>query len=176
MDPTAAVAPERVYDTLADRQPGRIGAFTGLVPVFNAGDWLLRGWNDFVLGFDAQRQQRLLRPFGLDRIGGSGLILLLAAVAGLALAWMVWLLARGEREPDPLLRAWHRLGRRYARSGRGRGMHEPAQVWAERVAADVPAAGEHLRLLSRRFSAARYAGIEPAELRRLLRDLARHRP
>jgi hypothetical protein len=165
-----------VFDTLADRQPGRFGAFDGLVPVFNAGDWLLRGWNDFVLGFNAQRQQQLLRPFGLERIGGRGLILMFAAIAALALAWMAWLIARGEREKDPLLRAWHRLDGRYARRGQGRGIHEPAMAWAARVAADVPSAGEHLRSLSRRFSDARYAAVEPGELRRLLRDLATHRP
>lgn len=176
VDPTAAVAPERVFDTLADRQPGRIGAFDGLVPVFNASDWLRRGWNDFVLGYDAQRQQRLFNPFGVDRIGSRELILLFTTIATLALAWMAWLIARGEREKDPLLRAWHRLGRRYSRQGRGREMHEPAQAWAERVAADVPRAGEHLRALSRRFSDARYAAVEPAALRRLLRDLAAHRP
>ena len=176
VDPTAAVAPERVYDTLADRRPGRIGQFNGFVPVFDAGDWLLRGWNDFVLGFDADRQQRLLGPLGLKRFGSHGLILLFAAIAALALAWMAWLIARGEREKDPLLRAWHRLDRRYARRGRGRDLHEPAQAWAKRVSADIPSAGEHLLALSRRFSAARYAAVEPAELRRLLRDLAAHRP
>ena len=176
VDPTAAVAPERVFDTLADRQPGKIGDFDGLVPVFNAGDWLRRGWNDFVLGFDAQRQQRLLRPLGLGDIGSRGLILLFAAIASLALAWMAWLISRGEREKDPLLRAWRRLGARYARRGRGRGMHEPAAAWAGRVAADTPGAGEHLHALSRRFSDARYAGVEPGELRRLLHDLRRHRP
>ena len=176
IDPTAAVAPERVFDTLADRQPGRIGAFDGMVPIFNMSDWLRRGWNDFVLGFNAQRQQQLFSPFGLDKIGSRGLILLFAAIATLALGWMAWLISRGEREQDPLLRAWHRLGRRYARQGHGRGMHEPAQAWAERVAADVPKAGEPLRTLSQRFSNARYAGIKLGELRRLLRDLAAHRP
>lgn len=176
VDPTAAVAPERIFDTLADRQPGRIGDFAGLVPMFDAGDWLLRGWNDFVLGFDAQRQQQLLRPLGLEHLGSRELILLFAALAALALAWMAWLISRGEHEKDPLLRAWRRLDRRYARSGRGRGMHEPAQAWAERVAADVPRAGEHLRTLSRRFSDARYAGTDSLAIRKLLQDLAAHRP
>ncbi|RZI86036.1 MAG: DUF3488 domain-containing protein [Rubrivivax sp.] len=176
VDPTAAVAPDRVFDTIAERRPGQIGAFEGFVPLFNASDWLRRGWNDFVIGFDAQRQQRLLRPLGLDRIGSRELILLFAAIAALALAWMAWLIARGEREKDPLLRAWHQLGRRYARRGGARDMHETAEAWAERVAADVPRAGEHLRTLSRRFSDARYAAVEPGALRQLLRDLATHRP
>lgn len=176
VDPTAAVAPERVFDTIADRQPGRIGAFDGLVPMFNASDWLRRGWNDFVLGYDAQRQQRLLNPFGGGRLGSRELILVFTVISGLALAWMAWLIARGERERDPLLRAWHRLGLRYARRGRGREMHEPAKAWAERVGADVPSAGEPLQALSRRFSDARYAVIEPGALRKLLHDLAAHRP
>ena len=144
--------------------------------MFNAGDWLRRGWNDFVLGFNAQRQQTLLKHLGLERLGAGALVALFAAIAALALAWMAWLIARGEREKDPLLRAWHRLDRRYARRGRGRDLHEPAQAWAKRVSADIPSAGEHLLALSRRFSAARYAAVEPAELRRLLRDLAAHRP
>src|SRR5690606_40972419 len=69
-----------VYDTLADRQPGRIGGFTALVPVFNLGDWMRRGWNDFVLGFDANRQRDLLKPLGLDQLGVRELTLLFAAV------------------------------------------------------------------------------------------------
>ncbi len=180
IDPTAAVAPERVYDTLADRQPGRIGNFTGLVPMFNASDWMRRGWNDFVLGYNAQRQQRLLDPFGMDNLGLRGLILIFAAIAGLALAWMAWLIARGERERDPLLRAWRRLGARYVRIGQGRLTHEPAQAWAERAGADVPRAGQQLRSLSERFSNARYAeagksGANDA-LRSLLQDIDAHRP
>jgi len=179
MDPTAAVAPERVYDTLADRQPGRIGSFTGLVPMFNASDWLRRGWNDFVLGYSMQRQQDLLDAFGMDRLGTRGLILLFALIAGLALAWMAWLIARGERERDPLLRAWRRLGARYVRIGRGRFAHEPAQTWAERTGADVAKAGTPLRSLSQRFSNARYAGpgtVEAEDVRALVHDIDAHRP
>ncbi|HEY1069414.1 MAG TPA: DUF3488 and transglutaminase-like domain-containing protein, partial [Thermomonas sp.] len=136
VDPTAAVAPERVFDTIADRRPGRIAGLDALVPMFNAGDWLRRGWNDFVLGFNAQRQQSLLKPLGLEKLGAGGLAALFAALAGLALAWMAWRISRGERERDPLLRAWHRLEGRYRRLGRGRAPHEPPRQWAARVAAD----------------------------------------
>ena len=176
LDPTAAVAPENVYDTIADRQPGRVGNFTALVPMFNAGDWLRRGWNDFVLGFNAQRQQSLLAKLGLGRLQPMHLGLLFAAMAGLSLAWMAWLLARGERERDPLLRAWHALERRYRRVGLGRQPHEGARAWARRAAADRPRAGDHLAVLAERFSDARYAPPGREDLRALLRDLARHRP
>jgi len=177
VDPTAAVAPERVYDTIADRQPGRLAGLDALVPMFNAGDWLRRGWNDFVLGFNAQRQQSLLKPLGLDRLGAGALVALFAAIAALALAWMAWLIARGERQRDPLLRAWHALEARYRRLGRGRAAHEPALAWAIRVAADSPRAGQHLATLAARFNLARYAPTgNRAALVALLRDLRAHRP
>jgi transglutaminase-like putative cysteine protease len=179
VDPTAAVAPERIYDTIDDRAGGGFGA--RLAPVFDMGDWLRRGWNDFVLGFDAARQQRLLRPLGIDALGQGALVALFAAVAGLALGWMLWLTARGERERDPLLRAWHRLGARYARLGLGRASHEPARAWAERVAVARPGAAAELRALSARFADWRYApAVGQVQGRRgldeLVRALRRHRP
>ncbi|MCA1713851.1 MAG: transglutaminase family protein, partial [Gammaproteobacteria bacterium] len=177
VDPTAAVAPERIYDTLADRVPGAFDAFPGLAPVFDTADWLRRGWNDLVLGFDATRQQRLLQPFGSEDLGASGLLALFIATAVIALAWMLWLTARAERERDPVLRAWHRLGARYAGLGLGREPHEPAAAWAQRVVAVRPQAGA-LAMLSARFSDWRYAGShrDPRTLRGLIQDLRAHRP
>lgn len=182
VDPTAAVAPERIYDTLADRAPGVGGLFGGYdTPLWNMGDWMRRGWNDLVLGFDATRQQRMLRSLGVERIGGPGLILLFAVAAVLALGWMVWLSARGPRERDPLLRAWHRLGVRYRRLGLAREPHETPREWARRVDASRPDLATGLGELSRRFANWRYAPQEPGagaerELRDLIRALRAHRP
>ena len=175
IDPTAAVAPERILDTLDDRL--LVESDSALqrrrLQLGQVGDWLRRGWNELVLSFDARRQQQLLQPFGLDALGPGQLVAGFVTAALLALAWMAWLLARGERERDPLLRAWHRLGRRYARLGLGREAHEPAVAWARRVHAQRtdPA----LLALSQRFADARYAGT-CTELASLLRDLRRHRP
>ncbi|KAB7766262.1 transglutaminase TgpA family protein [Xanthomonas maliensis] len=177
VDPTAAVAPERVYDTLDDRlQAGGADGFAQLGPwadLAQVSDWLRRGWNDLVLSFDADRQQRLLQPFGIDRLDTQQLAMIFAAFALGALGWMAWLLARGERERDPLLRAWHQLGRRYARLGLGREPHEPATDWARRVALAQP--GTALVALSQRFAAARYAGAE-SDSAPLIRELKQHRP
>ncbi|WP_051412600.1 DUF3488 and transglutaminase-like domain-containing protein [Pseudoxanthomonas sp. J35] len=180
VDPTAAVAPERIYDTLDARLGAGGPAADGIDALRGARlgdlvDFMRRGWNDLVLGFDAQRQQALLSPLGLGRLEPSQLLLLFAAFAALAMAGMIWLLARGERERDPLLRAWHRLGRRYARLGLGRAPHEPALAWAQRVAAAHPRSAEELLALSRRFVAARYAPAHGGT-RRLREALERHRP
>lgn len=177
VDPTAAVAPERIYDTLEDAAPGVFAGFGGLRQVWNAGDWLRRGWNDLVLGFDASRQQKLLQPFGIDRLDGSELIALFSVLAGLALGGMVWLIAHSERERDPLLRAWRRVGARYARHGLRREPHEPAQAWAERIAARRPQDGDAIRALAQRFAESRYAVAgNPGRERTLIRALRSHRP
>jgi len=178
VDPTAAVAPERIYDTLEQRADAAAGGRVDLLQLDSLGhltDWLRRGWNDLVLGFDAQRQQAMLSPLGLDRLQPSQLLGLFAALAALALAGMVWLLSRGERERDPLLRAWHRLGRRYARIGLGRRPHEPALEWARRVDKLDPRRGAALLALSQRFAKARYAPGNGG-VRQLVHDLRRHRP
>src|SRR5690606_35875161 len=119
-------------------------------------DWLRRGWNDFVLGFDAVRQRQLLRPVGLEATPWR-LVALLAVAVTLLLGLAAWLVGRGERERDPVLRAWHRLGRRYARLGLARRADEPSLTWAARVAAALPGGDPALDALSRRFARWRYA-------------------
>ncbi len=177
VDPTAAVAPERIYDTIADRRPGALGGFAGLTPVYNITDWMRRSWNDFVLGYNAARQRRLLESFGVPDLDSARLIQLFVIATVLAMVSMLWLTTRQERERDPVLRAWHRLERRYRRLGLGRALHEPADAWVARVIAARPEA-ETLRELSARFVNWRYArdhgGIAGAEA--LIRDLRRHRP
>ena len=180
VDPTAAVAPERIYDTLEDRlrNTGAVGAVADLIGLENlaqVGDWLRRGWNDLVLGFDARRQMRMLERLGAKRLGNGTLTALFGLCALVALAWMGWWLARGERERDPLLRAWHRLGARYRRLGLGREPHESPAGWAHRVAAGRPQAGQTLVPLSQRFADARYAPAQ-GDQRALIEDLRRHRP
>lgn len=172
VDPTAAVAPERIYDTLEDRATGALG---GLQQALDAGDWLRRGWNELVLGFDAARQQRMLRPLGIDKLDANDLLALFAALAALALGWMVWLIAHSERERDPLLRAWRRLGARYASLGLRREPHEPALAWAERVGRERPQESA-LRTLAQRFAESRYAVADSAGRRELIRALRAHRP
>jgi transglutaminase-like putative cysteine protease len=181
VDPTAAVAPERIYDTLDDRAQAsgdEAGALSGMGRYAQVSDWLRRNWNEAVLGFNAERQSRLLKPFGVDRLDESRLGLLFALAGGAALLGMGWLLARGEREADPLLRQWHRLGRRYRRFGLQPDPSEPAIAWARRVAlarSGKTAANETLISLSHRFAQARYAA-DRTDVRALIRDLRRHRP
>ena len=177
VDPTAAVAPERIYDTIEDRIGDNeargldlSGRWSSLLQY---SDFLRRGWNTAVLSFDAERQQRLLSGFGIKQLSPSQLVALFAGFAVLALGLMAWLLARGERQRDPLLRAWHRMDRRYQRLDLGREPFETASDWASRV--DRARPGSDLLALSQRFTQARYAGAR-SDVVSLLADLHRHRP
>lgn len=182
VDPTASVAPERIYDTVADRTPGAQGLLGDFgMPLWNVRDWLRRNWNDVVLGFDANRQSQMFSLVGLDRVSTRQLSTLFALAALLALLWMVWLSARGQREPDPVLRAWHRLGTRYRKYGLEREPHEPASEWADRVARVRPELAPGLQELSHRFAIWRYAQLQPGmrgsrAAADLVRALRRHRP
>jgi len=181
-DPTAVVAPERILDTLANlgaTQQGEEGEAgwdisTHWQRLIELGDWLRSSWNTAILSFDADTQQQLLSNWGVEKLNPAQLVGLFSALAALALALMVWLLARGERQRDPLLRAWHRLCRRYTRLGLARQHHEPALQWAKRVEQNYPGSG--LVSLSQRFNRVRYAQPSTINKANLLRDLARHRP
>ncbi|HEU4814319.1 MAG TPA: DUF3488 and transglutaminase-like domain-containing protein [Xanthomonadaceae bacterium] len=175
VDPTAAVAPEHIYDTLADRAPG--AGFGELAPAVDMADWMRRGWNDFVLGFDAERQREMFQPLGLEARPWQ-LAALFAAIAGLALALTAWLVARRERERDIVLRGWRLVGRRYARIGLGRTQDEPALAWANRVASARPDGAPGLVALSRRFALWRYARRQgdASVAHALASDLRAHRP
>lgn len=182
VDPTAAVAPERIYDTLADRSPGAEGLLGDFgMPMWNVRDWLRSNWNDLVLGFDANRQSQLFKPLGIDQLKGQQLALLFSLAAVLALLWMIWLSARGQREADPVLRAWHRLGARYRPFGLERDPHEAASAWVDRVAHARPDLANGLRELSNRFANWRYAEPRPGtrsprDAKDLAQALRRYRP
>lgn len=181
VDPTAAVAPERIYDTLEQRLADGEVATEGLLPALGlrwqalreAGDWLRQRWNQQVLGYDAAAQARLLRYFNLADAPFARSLLMLAwlLASGLAIALMWQLLTRSKAPADPLLAAWQRLGQRYRHLGLEPGRNESAQAWAARVQRQL--GDSPLTELARRYNASRYAGqADPP----LLAQLRRHRP
>ena len=166
VDPTAAVAPENILDTLTSVQggDGLLAASGGLSGIFDFSDSLKRSWNEFVLGFNAARQQSLLRPVGINSAERWQLLLTLAIGAGIALAITLAVLLRqhaGTR--DPVERAWRNFTSRIARGGHGKRDDEPAQSYGERLAAALPGQAETLLSLSRRYAAWRYAAARASD-------------
>ncbi|MFA5685251.1 MAG: DUF3488 and DUF4129 domain-containing transglutaminase family protein [Lysobacteraceae bacterium] len=179
IDPTSAVAPERIQ-----RGVDALGAERRMLrgwgrALFNTADWLRRGWNDFVLGFDASRQTRMLRPFGIAKADWRQLGIGLLIAVGLALALtFAWMLRPPADDRDALGRAWARFLRTLARAGVAKAAHEGALDFGRRAAAHLPTSAATLEALSMRYARRRYAAdaSDPDDERELCRALREFRP
>jgi transglutaminase-like putative cysteine protease len=175
IDPTAAVSPSRILDGARSALPNATGWFDAdwIYGLRNQYDRLQNLWNQWVLGFDADRQKSMLRQLGLQALGVTGqAALMIAAILLLGpLAW--WIFGRASvdrRSRDPLLRAWERLERRLRRRNAGRSPEETLQEWLPRASASI-VNGDELERLAAEYSRYRYGppGNESARLRFLER-------
>ncbi|WP_034210526.1 transglutaminase TgpA family protein [Arenimonas metalli] len=179
VDPTAAVAPSRILDTIDDQLRARSLLPEAFMPLRDFGDWMRRGWNDFVLGFNAARQASLLRPLGIDQASAGQLGAAFAVGAGLALAITLWVVMRGRPTPrHPVDAAWLALVRRMRRAGVAKAVHEAPLAFGARLAAALPGQADRIAMLSRRYADWRYAPARPTpdEEAQLARDLRAFRP
>lgn len=187
VDPTAAVAPERieqVIDTARSDDAGRVLFRTDdagwLRGALRQAAWLADavdlGWHHWVVGFSSKRQGSLLEWLGL---GGNGYWLVALLVLGVALASLIaYLLGRLPRRQgrDPLRTLWQEHSRRLVRAG------VPLQPWqgpetASRLAArHLPAAAAELAAIGRIYVQLRYGRrSDPGQLRALRRRVRRLR-
>ncbi len=179
VDPTAAVAPERIESGSGGSMAER-GVLNDFVrTLMQRADWMRRAWNDVLLGYDARRQQTLLRPLGLDARDWRVMAMVFGGAALLAVGLTMLLAMRhGAARGDPLAFEWRRLRQRLARAGLETHPHEGPQRWTERALRRFPASGPQLEVLSARYIAWRYAGqrLDTDERARLARELRRFRP
>jgi transglutaminase-like putative cysteine protease len=164
VDPTAAVAPDRVQAgrSLAS-PPGFVaGAIQRFDPAFaarlrNAWEVVNNRWNQWVLNYSRGQQFDLLRELGIDAPGWEDLakllVLLLCAGALGGAAWAWW----DRRRQDP----WQRLQRRVqlalARLGVEVDAHHAPRERARRVRAALGERGEALAVSLEDLDRLRYA-------------------
>ncbi|MDD2664554.1 MAG: DUF3488 and transglutaminase-like domain-containing protein [Dechloromonas sp.] len=163
VDPTSAVAPERVE--------------TGVAAALSAGeplpalvrvraDWLrtLRyrwealnnAWNQHVIGYDERRQRELLGRFGFPDIDWRGLAAALGAGCGLLLlALLGWALYRRPRH-EPVQALWRKALRQLARSGVDCAPWETPVALARRVRERAPALAADFEAVAAAYLRARY--------------------
>ena len=122
-----------------------------------------RWWGQTVVGFDALRQSRLLRPFGIEHATAQMLGIALAVVVFLALGAGALLASlRPRNKPRDALAAAHaRLQRKLARLGIVRGHAEGPRDFYTRSASSLPDSAPHLRELADEYLLLRYAYSEP---------------
>ena len=182
IDPTAAVAPERVERSIDINRSGRAGRV-----IFDSGEsnWLhmaARGglllvdaielnWNRWVLGFNPERQQDLMKSLGLASMGHYAPAVALGALLSLLLLVSLVLLRRHARDPnsDPLHRIWQRYRRKLNRAGLQSPAWEGPEQLLQRAAKRWPAQADRLHDITHRYVLLRYGRLDGDRQRQALK-------
>lgn len=180
VDPTAAVAPERVERGLtAALQRGEPvpflsrEAWSWLRAVQWRWDAVNHNWQKWVIGFDRERQQSLFSELGFPKPEPWQIAALIAgafALWGLGyLSWTQW--RQRVHTGDPLERAWLRINRRLARAGLPRTVTEGPVAYAERLCGTWPQHASLWQELGSGYALARYGegnqAVGTAQLQRI---------
>ena len=183
VDPTAAVAPQRVERgpeaALPEGEPvpGRLLRQSELLwQARFAWDNINAVWNDWVVRFSAEQQERLLEEIGFERPDWRQLGLLLAgglavAFAGLS-AWLAWEFR--PRSVDPAARSYRRFVARLARRGLPREPWEAPRDFLERVHRARPDLEREARAITELYLRVRYSPAPDERDLERLRGLVGH--
>jgi transglutaminase-like putative cysteine protease len=147
VDPTAAVAPNRVEQNLSSVIPPQLlGGLITLDPANSVwfSQWLrLRqnwdavsnAWNQWVLNYTPDRQKNFFRSLGFDNVDWRSMaaLMLICGIAATAIAVAPLLLRQQKRDPFDAL--YQRLCLRMARRGLPRSPHEGPRAYALRLTA-----------------------------------------
>jgi transglutaminase-like putative cysteine protease len=142
VDPTGAVAPERIergaraMDTMRE---SRGGTLPGLADIGMLRRWrysldsVANTWNQWVLSYDRSRQQALLARLGLDAANPRELAGALAAVLALVIGGVALTTLRPHRPRDPVEKAYSEFCDRLAAIGAPRHPDETASRYLHRI-------------------------------------------
>lgn len=183
VDPTAAVSPLRVESGLAaavpesERNPLLGGdRFDWLRQARFAWDAVANSWNQWVLGYNPERQTRFLSQIGLEQATWQNMVIVLMVSSGviiLLLASMLFLRLVGQRR-EPVQRFYQKFCDAMASRGAPRRPSEGPRDFAARVSLQFPELRDRAQTVSALYVALRYGGKNgDAGLLRELRDAVR---
>jgi len=169
VDPTAAIAPERV-------ELGLSAALTdnAALPFLsrNPPQWL-RGlrldldalsfqWNQMVIGYNNERQFALLSRLGMDSLSWQQLAINMMAGVGVLIALYALFMLRHllARHTDKTQAAWLKVCQKLARAGLPRAPHEGPWDYATRVSAARPDLAPAIQDLAARYLTLRYGALQ----------------
>ena len=163
VDPTAAVAPSRIERGISAALPSD-ESLPALVRIDT--DWLrnLRNrweaannaWNQWVLGYNPQRQRELLSRLGLRDPDWRSMAQFMAVACALAMvAVSIWTLYQ-RRTQSPAQRAWKAYCRQLGRFGLVRNEWEGPLAFAGRVAREQKQLGPLSALAAHHYAALHY--------------------
>ena len=181
VDPTAAAVPIRVEQGITAASPagapllmrGGLGWLKGLR---NDWDALTNQWNQWVLGYNSDRQLEMLARLGMKQPSWETMTFLLFwSVGGALLLVALWLL-RGMRREDAVQREWLRFCGKLEQKGLARSRSEGPLHYSNRVSRQLPSSEAAVRAIVSLYVDLRYGpaadGAALANLKGLVRDFA----
>ena len=187
LDPTSVVAPNRI-DSGINAALGPIGVIPSLIAADRlrvlaglryAWNALDSQWNQWVLGYNVDRQRQFLASLGLEIASWKNLAvwLTLATLVVGALVGLGLVLRDLPVRRDPDVVAWARFCAKLAETGLVRAPHEGPLDFLARIEAARPALASDAREITRRYVQARYGeGITKRERRELFALVRGFRP
>jgi transglutaminase-like putative cysteine protease len=180
IDPTAAVAPSRIERGIEAALPAD-DPLPALIRI--DADWLrdLRNrweaannaWNQWVLGYNPQRQREMLGRIGFKEADWREMSAVMAILCAITLLGVtLWTLLQRRRE-TPAQRLWRQFCQRLARLGMPRAAWEGPLAFAARVSRQRPELGALGRRAANHYAALHYGHGEARDLQ-ALKDCVRH--
>jgi hypothetical protein len=165
VDPTAAIAPERVQKSVAQSVKNNAA-----MPFMarNPPQWLSKlrfnwdaaanQWNQWVLGYDTERQFDFLTRLGMEEVTWQTMASRLGAGIALFIGiFTLWMMRHVfGKKTDPIQAHWLALCATFAQIGLPRADHESASDYAKRIAQARPDLAAAIRAIAIQYNRLRY--------------------
>lgn len=191
IDPTAAIAPDRVNlgmqdyanqnDTVFDDSAlsNWSGSSNLLMQARIWMDYASYQWQSKVVGFDQGTQRDWLKKFSIDNLSEQLIVLIVTLITVIGL--VVWWLSRQQKiKRSKLDQAIENLSKRLQKIGLNRQLNEPVLTWLQRIQLDNQAnqrllAQQQLDEIIQRYTQHQYiAKLSDAQLHELIQLLAKY--
>ncbi len=183
VDPTAISAPTRIDLNLAasvpagDRLPlmARLDV-TWLRDLVFRWDALNNGWNQWVLGYNPERQRQLLQRLGMKEPDWQNMTATLSGLSGIALLLLTMLILRQRQRLDPASALWLKASKVLAKRGLARHQAEGPSDYARRVATILPQHADDIDALADLYAQLRYGPLSShaSDHRPYLKEMRQH--
>jgi transglutaminase-like putative cysteine protease len=183
VDPTAISAPRRIDSSITSAISADEAAtllanqrLAWLRTLRYQLDAVTNGWNQWVLGYNPQRQRDLLNQLGLNA-DWRNMTALLAVLCGIALLLLTAWILRQRQRPDPALVAWRHFTKRLARRGVVWQVWEGPLAFAARAMRHLPMHAASINDIAQGYISLRYAAHpQAADLALLKTKIAHFKP
>ena len=164
IDPTAAVSPQRVESGMDAAIPDN-----DVLPIMSRRDspflrklylnWdaVNNGWNQYVLGYDQQKQMDLLSKLAGKEISWQDLVIaMMVTVSAVGLVISYFLLRSVRIKREPLQKLYEVFLRKLQKAGLQRHPYEGPRDFCHRAVQRLPAKANEIRLITDQYAQLRY--------------------